>query len=641
MEPIRKVYVVFKTHFDYGYTALAKDVLEQYMRVYIPAALTRAEEMRAAGGDRFIWTTGSWLIQTFLETAALEDRARMERAIEDGDVRWHALPFTTHTELMDRELFEYGLSISRRLDGRFGVKTAAAKLTDVPGHTRAIIDPLADAGVTLLHIGDNPTSRAPAVPELFRWRAPSGKQISVIYSKGYGQPTQIPGTGALLYFAHTGDNAGPQSMQQILALYERLRAQYPGAEVVAGTLEDIAREVETICAQLPVLTCEVGDSWIHGVGSDPRKVSDFRALLRLRADWPQEAREAVNRCLLRVPEHTWGSFINPIMNDRHLYGRKAFEAVRGEERYQFMEATWQEQRAFVAEAVEALGQPQRAQAESALAAYTKEPERRGTPTAPDAEFCLGQWRVRLDGTGAICGLRYKDRTLADEEHRLGVFLYEVFSREETDRYGKQYIETRYFPNLESISWELFTKPGIQCAIDQYASAHGALEAVRADESVVQADIGVHSPLVEQYGCPARLTLEISTQGDALALAYRWRDKAASRVPEGIWLGMNPIAGGCRVRKLGEWIDPMDVVAYGNRQMCATDWGVAWKDVSLESLDTALLSWGVPALWRLDLEQPQLEKGVWFNLFNNMWNTNFPMWYEEDALFRFVVRCANA
>src|SRR5699024_319881 len=98
-----------------------------------------------------------------------------------------------------------------------------------------------------------------------------------------------------------------------------------------------------------------------------------------------------------------------------------------------------------------------------------------------------------------------------------------------------------------------------------------------------------------------------------------------RVPEGIWLGMNPIAGGCRVRKLGEWIDPMDVVAYGNRQMCATDWGVAWKDVSLESLDTALLSWGVPALWRLDLEQPQLEKGVWFNLFNNMWNTNFPMW----------------
>ena len=478
METVQKVYVLFKTHFDYGYTALARDVLERYLRAYIPAALARAEEMRAAGGDRFIWTTGSWLIQTFLETAAPADRARMERAIENGDVRWHALPFTTHTELMDRELLEYGLSISRGLDEQFGVKTTAAKLTDVPGHTRAIIDPLAEAGVALLHIGDNPTSRAPAVPELFRWRAPSGKQISVIYSKGYGQPTQIPGTGALLYFAHTGDNAGPQSMQQILALYARLRAQYPGAEVVAGTLEDIAREVAGVRDSLPALTCEMGDSWIHGVGSDPHKVSDYRALLRLRADWPRAAREAVNRCLLRVPEHTWGSFLNPIMNDRHLYAREAFEAVRGEERYQFMEATWREQRAFVAEAVEALGQTQRAQAKAALAAYAEEMEPKGTPAAADAEFCLGQWRVRLDGTGAICGLRYKGHTLADEAHRLGVFLYEAFSRAETDRYGKQYIETRYFPNLESISWELFTKPGIQCAIERYASAHSALDRAR-------------------------------------------------------------------------------------------------------------------------------------------------------------------
>ena len=34
---------------------------------------------------------------------------------------------------------------------------------------------------------------------------------------------------------------------------------------------------------------------------------------------------------------------------------------------------------------------------------------------------------------------------------------------------------------------------------------------------------------------------------------------------------------------------------------------------------------------------RLENGVWFNLYNNMWNTNFPMWYDEDALFRFRIR----
>ena len=30
----------------------------------------------------------------------------------------------------------------------------------------------------------------------------------------------------------------------------------------------------------------------------------------------------------------------------------------------------------------------------------------------------------------------------------------------------------------------------------------------------------------------------------------------------------------------------------------------------------------------------------FNLFNNIWNTNFPMWYEDDARFRFVLSVNN-
>ena len=28
--------------------------------------------------------------------------------------------------------------------------------------------------------------------------------------------------------------------------------------------------------------------------------------------------------------------------------------------------------------------------------------------------------------------------------------------------------------------------------------------------------------------------------------------------------------------------------------------------------------------------------MYFNLYNNIWNTNFLMWYTEDAMFRFVV-----
>jgi len=36
-------------------------------------------------------------------------------------------------------------------------------------------------------------------------------------------------------------------------------------------------------------------------------------------------------------------------------------------------------------------------------------------------------------------------------------------------------------------------------------------------------------------------------------------------------------------------------------------------------------------------QPPLQHGMYVNLYNNIWGTNFPMWYAEDARFRFVLR----
>ena len=179
MSDVREIIVVFKTHFDLGYTDLAQTVWETYKERYIPAAMDRAEALRDAK-DRFIWTTGSWLIDTYLREGTPAERARMERAIAHGDITWHGLPVTTHTELMDAELFEYGISIAQALDARFGKRTVAAKLTDVPGHTRAIIPYLTRAGLEFLHIGVNPVSVNPAVPPLFTWRAPGGEELTVM-----------------------------------------------------------------------------------------------------------------------------------------------------------------------------------------------------------------------------------------------------------------------------------------------------------------------------------------------------------------------------------------------------------------------------------------------------------------------------
>ena len=133
---IKKLYVLFKTHLDVGYTDFSSNVVEKYMKDFIPNSVRTAKELYESGNDaRLIWTTGSWLIREYLRTQDEKAVKALEDGIKNGYISWHGLPFTTHTELMNKELFEYGISISQKLDEKYGRKTIAAKMTDVPGHT--------------------------------------------------------------------------------------------------------------------------------------------------------------------------------------------------------------------------------------------------------------------------------------------------------------------------------------------------------------------------------------------------------------------------------------------------------------------------------------------------------------------------
>jgi len=156
----QNIHLIFKTHLDVGFTDFASRVILDYFTHHIPSALRVAREMRESGSEeRFIWTTGSYLIYEYLEQVDADGRREMENAILAGDIKWHAIPFTTHTELEDPDLFRFGLSLSQELDKRFGTRTIAAKMTDVPGHTRGIVPLLAEAGVRFLHIGVNRVPR--------------------------------------------------------------------------------------------------------------------------------------------------------------------------------------------------------------------------------------------------------------------------------------------------------------------------------------------------------------------------------------------------------------------------------------------------------------------------------------------------
>ncbi|HMJ77030.1 MAG TPA: DUF5054 domain-containing protein, partial [Iamia sp.] len=658
---VRTVHLVAKTHLDIGFTALAATVVDTYVDSYIPAALALAAELRARGGpERFVWTTGSWLVHTFLERTDAAGRRAAEEAIATGDLAWHALPFTTHTELADVGLIEAGLEISARLDHRFGRRTIAAKLTDVPGHTRGLVPLLASAGVELLHIGVNPVATVPDVPPVFRWRSPDGAEVTVVYQEGgYGDLSVVPGCADALAFAHTGDNLGPPAADDVVASFAALRSRVPGAEVRGSTLDAFALGLRPVAADLPVVTAEIGDTWIHGVGTDPQKVARFRELLRLRRAWAAEGMVAPDDSRLRgfhehlllVAEHTWGLDEKTHLPDRERWGRSTLAELRAEPRTRAYEASWAEQREHIDAAVASIeSDGLRQAAEATLRALDDPvpPRLPGAPVPPGQRVRLGDWEIGVDpATGAIDHLvdAISGQVLADAEHPLAVLAHETFSEADYQRRWDTYVHSR--PEDEWWAVEDNLKPGIDAAgavsawwepasaavhigerLSQRVGASPGTEAGarRAPEPSDEGDEASEElPTVDALVVEIRLPDEASTCSGAPPLAVlhltdtsppmgpsrlgvelRWDDKPANRLPEATWLGFRPFVADADadadlmvLDKLGQDVSPLDVVPGGNRQLHAVGEGVRWPGpggtVALRTLDAPLVAPGRPHL----------------------------------------------
>jgi hypothetical protein len=136
-------------------------------------------------------------------------------------------------------------------------------------------------------------------------------------------------------------------------------------------------------------------------------------------------------------------------------------------------------------------------------------------------------------------------------------------------------------------------------------------------------------------------LDLPKREPSLRFNLQWFQKPASRLPEAFWFSFSPrleSARGWMMEKMGKLISPLDVVCNGNRKLHAVDKYVCHRDkkslLTIETLDAPLLAPGEPSLLDFNNRQPSLERGMHFNLYNNVWGTNFPMWYQGDARFRF-------
>jgi hypothetical protein len=460
--PVERVLVVSKTHLDVGFTDLAAVVRRRYLDAFFPRAMQVAAELRARGGpERLRWTTGAWILTEALDAADPTGLRELEAAIEAGDLCWHALPFTLHTEYCERSLLEHGLTLSAELDRRYGRRTRAAKVTDVPGHTRGLVSVLAAAGVDLLHVGVNPASAAPEVPHRFRWRDEAAvgggaPEVAVMYQPGgYGAVQVVPGTGVAVAVDLTGDNLGPPSLDDVIAAHVTLAKRFPGASVEAATFDDVAELMSSVRDDLPVVTDEIGDTWIHGVGSDPVKTSAFRALCRERVRWLDEglvgasdaALGPASTRLLLLAEHTWGLDQKVHWPDEDHWSATDLASLDADPATQRFTSSWAEQRAYLDDYVEALrsgGRSDLADLAARILDDARVVERVPVddlqPVPVGSPVQLGAFELRFDPVdGAVVHLADADgRSWASDERPVGRWRLQTFDDDDFRRWFDTY-----------------------------------------------------------------------------------------------------------------------------------------------------------------------------------------------------------
>ena len=75
----------------------------------------------------------------------------------------------------------------------------------------------------------------------------------------------------------------PTGVQEVLADYEVARGQFPNAIVTASTFDQYVAALKASGTSYPVVTQEIGDTWIMGIQSDPKKIAVYRLFAEVLA----------------------------------------------------------------------------------------------------------------------------------------------------------------------------------------------------------------------------------------------------------------------------------------------------------------------------------------------------------------------
>ncbi|GGV63847.1 alpha-mannosidase [Streptomyces longisporoflavus] len=181
------LHLVQHAHLDIGYTDPQSTVLAEG-RKYLDSLL----ELCRTTDD---WPDESkfrWAVEGFFsyENWSQNRPPRMVEEfldrVREGRIELAAMPFNLHTETCSTDELHELLRPIRELRRRAGIDITTAMQTDVPGQVVGLPDVLTDSGIRYLSVAHNWAGRAVPhhvggqdLPRLFRWRAPSGRELLV------------------------------------------------------------------------------------------------------------------------------------------------------------------------------------------------------------------------------------------------------------------------------------------------------------------------------------------------------------------------------------------------------------------------------------------------------------------------------
>ena len=691
---ISTIYLVSSCHLDVGFADSAANIVNRYFDFFFPEAILIANTLREYGGEeRLVFTTHSYLVSLYLDCPpnmglhcpSAEAVGRFKDAVNRGDIMWHAFPFNGEPEYFQRPLIvEAGFNVTHRLDDMFGrAHTVTMSQRDVPGMTSAIIPLMVKAGVKAITVGVNSASMPPDVPTVFKWQhnATSTRVIGMWHPGGYGGTKGItldsmvivPGMSHALAFAIRNDNSGPPSLLEVLKNYATLKKLFPNAAIVASGYDPFVLELMQYQDQLPVVMGEIGDTWIYGTASDPWKTQQFYSIIDT---WEQTIKSSpalylddvrihnFSRLLIKNGEHTWGKDVKTYLKDWVNWDNQAFLAHLNTSPYQDMIASWVEQRSWgIDYALEALGDhPLLKDIQLELQKLTYDghaPSVNGytLENDPSAIFKLpvdgGTISIQFDvSTGAIIYFtdsRISSESLANPSHPFGQVVYQTFNNKSYEAFLTQYLYTNTSWADRDLGKHGMDVSSLQIVSPSIKSVWSSANKTRLLQELVFND----TTLVTNYGAPRTMWLEVMVDNNSqVNMTLYIVNKTATGLPESLSLYFDPpVTNDTKVfvTKLGSLVDIESVVHNGSQHLHSSQtitysFPSISQQMTFESLDTSVLCVGYPNPFPTPASPPVTDDGFSFNIFNNIWGTNYVMWYpyrqqDKSSKYRFTYNYA--